>query len=408
MSDASDSDISEAESQLQAAKEQLERVNEQKRQLLEQLQQAQQFQELEKLKEQIAESDLFDDLREELKNMAEAKEQQKKGEIKDELDAMTDDGFMDDERRNQLEQELEQRTAAELDQIREAIERENRLYHEYDSIREEVRPLVEEWFRFFAERLPRHEEVEQDEDSLTRQGSFNRRSIMRPRNLLFGTVKNPRQIKPSVHPRFLASVLVDVSGSMEGQKLRDARKLLVFYSELFSRISEAFGYIRFSVDIFSDGVTSIKDFEQEYDSPQRYDFGDGAPSTVKVRLMERLRTQGGTNMLAGIQRAAAGLNRQRERYPDYASAMYFIGDGGDTCGNAQNIREFLKRNDAERGFGEHLHSAILLGDESQRRELADIFGDDHTNVAPNFDELIEQSMGKFADDIEAYLRDKTT
>ena len=189
--------------------------------------------------------------------------------------------------------------------------------------------------------------------------------------------------------------------------MQNARKLLVFYSELFSRISEAFGYIRFSTDIFSDGVTQIKGFGQDYDSPQRYDFGDGTPSTVKLRLMQRLTTQGGTNMLDGIQKSANDLNKEVAQYPDYASAFYFVGDGGDTRGNAANIRRFLSVNDSEHGFGEHMYSAILLGNEAQRQELAAIFGDEHTNVAPNFDLLIERSMEKFDDDLEEYLRTKT-
>lgn len=185
-----------------------------------------------------------------------------------------------------------------------------------------------------------------------------------------------------------------------------ARKLLVFYSELFSRISTAFGYIRFSIDTFSDSVTEIKGFTQDYDSPQRYDFEDGTRSTVKVRLMQRLATQGGTNMLDGIKKAASELNKQVEEYPDYASAFYFVGDGGDTYGNAANIRRFLQINESERGFGEHMYSAILLGNEAQRQELVNIFGDEHTNVAPDFDELIEKSMDKFDEDLEEYLKTK--
>ena len=230
---------------------------------------------------------------------------------------------------------------------------------------------------------------------------------MRTRNLLFGMVKNPREIKPSIKPRFMSSILVDVSGSMQGEKLKSARKLLVFYSELFSRISQAFGYIRFSIDIFSDSVTEIKGFEQNYDSPQRYNFVDGTRSTIKVRLMQRLMTQGGTNMLDGIKKAARDLNEASVEYPDYASAFYFVGDGGDTNGNAANITNFLQTNELERGFGEHMYSAILLGDDSQRQELANIFGDDHTNVAPDLDSLIEKSMEKFEDDLEEYLKTKT-
>jgi len=112
-------------------------------------------------------------------------------------------------------------------------------------------------------------------------------------------------------------------------------------------------------------------------------------------------------MLDGIKKAAAELNKQVEEYPDFASAFYFVGDGGDTNGNAANITRFLQINESERGFGEHMYSAILLGGESQRQELAVIFGDEHTNVAPDFDELIEKSMDKFDEDLEEYLKTKT-
>jgi hypothetical protein len=112
-------------------------------------------------------------------------------------------------------------------------------------------------------------------------------------------------------------------------------------------------------------------------------------------------------MLPAIQKAAGDLNKETFEYPDYASAFYFIGDGQDTSGNSQKVKEFLQLTESERGFGEHMLSAIMLGDEPQRKELAAIFGDEHTTVAPNFDDLIEQSMYKFDEDIEAYLADKT-
>ena len=123
--------------------------------------------------------------------------------------------------------------------------------------------------------------------------------------------------------------------------------------------------------------------------------------------MQQLNTQGGTNMLDGIKKAAGELNKEVDEYPDYASAFYFVGDGGDTCGNAANIKRFLQINEVERGFGEHMYSAILLGNDFQRRELVEIFGDEHTNVALDFDELIEKSMDKFDEDLEEYLKTKT-
>lgn len=407
MSDASDSEMQKSESQLQQAKEHMEKMEQQKQQLDDKVQNAEKFKELSELQKEVDQSELFDDLKKELQDKLDAKEDQMKDKIKDELDKMVEDGFMDEKKRDEIIKELEQKELEGLDRVQKEVEQENRVYNEYEDIREEVAPLVDKWFQYFAERLPRQEEVGFDQDSLTRQGAFDRRAVMKTRNLLFGTVKNPREIHPSIKPRFMASVLVDVSGSMAGEKLQSARKLLIFYSELFSRISQEFGYIKFSINIFSDSVTEIKGFKQDYDSPQRYDFEDGTQSTVKVRLMQRLATQGGTNMLDGIKKAASELNEQIEEYPDYASAFYFVGDGGDTHGNAANITRFLKINESERGFGEHMYSAILLGNESQRQELAKIFGDEHTNVAPDFDELIEKSMDKFDEDIEGYLRNKT-
>ncbi len=407
MKDASDGEMSQAESALEQAKQQMKRAVEQQKQLEAQLAKAEKFQDLADMEKKIAESELLEEMKQEMQEKLEAKEDVMKEAMKDSLDQMVEDGFLDEQQREKIIKDLEEKALAELDGMQSKIEHENQLYNEYQDIREEVMPLVDQWFKYFAERLPRQTEIEFDEDSLTRQGAFNRRAVMRARNLLFGLVKNPRKINPSIKPRFMASALVDVSGSMGGEKLKNARKLLVFYAELFSRIGEAFGYIRFSVNIFSDSVTEIKGFEHEYDSPRRYTFNDGSSSTVKVRLMERLQTQGDTNMLEGIQKAAADLNKEVEEYPDYASALYFMGDGGDTCGNAENIRRFLQANDAEHGFGEHIYSAILLGNEAQRRELSDIFGDAHTTVAPDFDSLIEQSMDSFDEDIGNYLQDKT-
>lgn len=407
MTEASDQKMQQSQSQIQQVKEQMGLWEKQKQEMEKKIQETDKFQELSELEKQLEESDLPDELQKEIEEKIEAKEELMKDKIKDELDQMVEDGFLDEEKRDQILEELKKKELELLDHLQKKIEIENHLYNQYEEIKEDIIPLVDKRFRYFAERLPRQDEINLDEDSLTRRGTLNRRAVMKPRNLVFGLVKNPREIKPSVKPRFMASVLIDVSGSMDGEKLNNARKLLVFYAELFSRISEAFGYIRFSIDIFSDSVTEIKGFEQDYDSPQRYDFTDGSQATIKYRLIQQLTTQGGTNMLEGIKKAANELNKQTEEYPDYASAFYFVGDGGDTCGNTANIKEFLKINDKEHGFGEHMYSAILLGNESQRRELADIFGEEHTNVAPNFDDLIEQSMDKFDEDITDYLKNKT-
>lgn len=407
MGEASDQDMSQGQSDLSKAQDFSQQAEQQKKDLDQQIQDTQSFKDLQKLQNEAQTADLFDDMQQEIQDKLDAKEEQMKNELKDNLDQMEQDGFLDEKRREELEKQLDEKSFDQLDRIRQEIERESNLFNQYQDIKEDVTPYVDQWFDYFVERLPRQEEVELDEDSLTRQGAFNRHSVMRPRNLLFGTVKNPRIIKPSIKPKFLASIMVDVSGSMEGEKLQMARKQLVFYNELFSRISDEFGFIRYANNLFSDTIVPIKTYDQDYESPTRYSWPDGKSSTVKVRLMESVRTVGGTNMLPAIQQAAAELNRETFEYPDYASAFYFIGDGQDTSGNSTTVREFLKLTEAESGFGQHMISAIMLGGETQRQELAAIFGDEHTTVAPDFEALIEQSMYKFDDDIEAYLADKT-
>ncbi|MEI6477401.1 MAG: transglutaminase domain-containing protein [bacterium] len=406
MGQVSDQEMEEAQSQLEQAQNELQKMDDRKAELNQKIQDAKDFNDLKELHDKMEKEDLLDDMKEDLVKRLEAKQEQMKDNIKEQLDEMVEDGFMDEDKRKQLEEALDEGALEKLDQMKQQLERESGLYNEYDAIRQEVQPLVDEWLGYFLERLPRQDEIEVDEDALARRGTFNRRSAMRARNLLFGTVRNPHIINPVVKPLFLAKMMVDVSGSMQGEKLRSARKTLVFLSELFSAIKEQFGYIKFSIDIFSDNLTTIKGFDQDYDRNERYDFKDGSTSTVKVRLMERLASKGGTNMLAAITAAADDLTEQASDNPEFASAFYFMGDGGDTCGNGAKVREFMQTKQRG-GFGEHMHSAILLGDESQRRTLSDIFGEDHTAVAPNFDALIETFMGQFDDDISQYLSDKT-
>ena len=123
--------------------------------------------------------------------------------------------------------------------------------------------------------------------------------------------------------------------------------------------------------------------------------------------MKEVGSYGGTDMLKAIKEAAEELNEEAYNYPGYVSAMQFIGDGGDGCGNKDNIGRFMVNNDEETGFGEHMHSAVFMGDEAQRKVLAEIFGDDETTVAEDFEDLIEGSMHTFAENIEEYVRNKT-
>jgi len=402
----SDDDFSQAQQQLEQMTEQLEKMQERKQELNQELEQAKSFKELEDLKEKLKKEDLLSEMEEDLEERIQDKKEALKDDLREKVEQMADDGFLDEKKRDEMLKQLEQEDIQQLERMRQELERNANLFNAYERIREEVMPLVDEWYQYFLERLPQDSEIDVDTDSLTRRGTLDRRSTQRPRNLIFGTIRNPRVIRSVTKPLFLAEIVLDVSGSMRGEKLMSAQKLLVFFSELFSRIAQDHGYLRFAINLFSDGITQIKTFDQHYDSPERYKYTDGSNQTVKLRLMEKVAVQGGTQMLEAVQQAAKDLDRETEDYPDYASAMYFLGDGADSSGRTPQISKFMQTKDAQKGFGEHMYSAVFLGNESQRSQLSQSFGEDHTVVASNFDELVEQSMLRFDEDISLYLEDK--
>lgn len=405
--EASDSEMEESSQEMSEAQETLDEMEQKKSDLKKEMKEMKDFKDMKKMEEKIKEADLLDDMKEELENELEAREEGKIEELQEKLDELADDGFIDEERKKEMEKILEEGDLNKLDKLMKQIENEARLHDEYEAIKEEIMPLVDKWFKYFAEKLPRVDEPDFDEDSLTRSGAFDRHSVFKPRNLIFGTIRNPRVIRPTIKPKFIAKITVDVSGSMGGPKLESARKMLIFYNELFARIGEEFGYIKSSIDIFSDTVSQIKGFTQDYDSPTRYKFSDGNESTIKYRLMTKVQTAGGTNMLDAVKSAAADLNEEKYQFPDYVSAFYLMGDGDDTCGNTERIKQFLEMSDETTGFGHHMKSATLLGGTSEKEALAKIFGDENTTVAGNFEELVDQSMDKFDFDIENYTRNLT-
>ncbi len=407
MPEASDLEMQQAQSDLEQAKEKAESMQQRQEEMKEQINKAQNFEEVEKAKEAVEkDEELSKDMKEDLNEQVKAKEEAMKKDMEEKIEKITDDGFMDEKKGEELLEQLKKKEGRDLDQLKKKLVEESTLADQYEKIKEDVEPLVEKWAEYFAQHLPKKDNIELDEDALTRQGRLNQRSLNKYRNLALFLVKNPRVMRSSVEPKFIASILLDVSGSMQGKKLTDAVKLLVFYCELFTQISKMFGYIRFSISIFSDVIRQIKAFDQDYDSADRYDFLDGMIATVKYRLMKSVNASGGTNMLDALKKTSEDLSKEKDNGDDFVSAFYFIGDGGDTCGHQDQIRKFLTVTD-EQGFGDHMKSAIFSGDESQKAVLANIFGEENTRAAEEPEDLIEESMIKFGEDIEGYLEGKT-
>lgn len=400
----SEQDWNEMQRQMEEMQQEHQEMSQKAAELQEKLRQTESLKDLKSLEKELEEAELYDEVKDQLEEALEAKKDQAKKELKEEIEKMMQDGFITEEEAERLLQELEADDMDTYMKIEQQLEHESALYNEYEEIRQEVMPLVNKWFEFFAERLPKIEEIDYDEDARTRRGRFDRRSISRPRNLLFGQTQNPPVISRSTVPRFMASLVIDISGSMSS-RMRDARKLLIFFSELFDKISEEFGYIKFSISAFDTAVELIKDFNYEYGAPTRYDFG-GSEKTVKVRLMEMTMARGGTDMGKAVWDANKRLNDEKLDHPDYLSALYTISDG-ETSGElaGASLSQFLAGQKEFWGewWGEHMKCGFMLGPESQKSVLSQYFGEDDSESVPQIEELIEKVMTRFDEDVQNFI-----
>lgn len=372
------------------------------------IQEAKKVKDLKEAQKKLESEDLYDQDKKDLEDLLEAQEKKKQQELKDRIRDMEKDGFLDEDKAKEMMDKINKDDTSldDLAKVEEQLGRESTLYEEYAAIRTEVMPLVKKYLAYFMKRLPKIDEADFDEDMLSRSGLTAQAYEIQPINLIVGKTQHPINESLSTQPKFIASLVLDISGSMK-DRMRDARKLLIFWSELFSEISKQFGYIRFSISVFDTKTEVVKDFGHQYDSRQRYKFDD-ASKTVKLRLMEMTMARGGTDMGGAVWQANHSLNAELRRLQDrYMSSVQVFSDG-DTGGQLQgeHLRAFIAGQQAAFGeyWGKHLKSAYFLGPESQKAILAQYFGDENSEAVPDMDELIGRSMKRFDRDSRFFCK----
>ncbi|MBP6085202.1 hypothetical protein KA517_03115 [Candidatus Gracilibacteria bacterium] len=418
MEDAiSDAEMQSAKQNMDKVQKAMEQAEKRKKQLEQQINQAQSFQDLNnKQQEQAADPQLFDEMHDELQKKLDQKKEAMKDALQKQLDSLAEQGFIEDKDREQLQKEIDQEgNARKLDKLAERVKLESSLEMAYEKIVEDLTPLVDEWYQKFLEILPKQKEPDFDFDTVARSSHLDRHAITRPRAITTGLYRNPREYEENLIPKFIASILVDVSGSMNqprgrlGQpKILIALMTLVFYAELFSKIAKEHDYLRFAISVFDDTLRVIKGYEQKYDENIFYDYDQGANAvrtTVKARIMKAVQAGTGTNMLDALVETAQRLTDVVQGDREYASALYLIGDGGDSYGNERLIKKLVSP-DYRDESGEHMYAALVLGNEDERRILAAMFGDQRTAVADDFESMITIAMQQFQEDIVGYLEAK--
>jgi hypothetical protein len=396
--EATDRERQQGEQDFQQAQQAIDDANAQQeamnQELDELLQDKKSFQSVDDIRREIEENpDLFDPMKEALQERLQAIEDEMKKDVRNKIEQMAKDGFINGQRRQQLLDQLNRATTDVMDSMKYRVNNESPEFNEYQQLKESVEEEVDKWYKFLVRILPKDDEIVRDEDILGSSGKMNRKALGNVRRVTTGKVMNPRTIRETSDPRFLAGFMLDISGSMEGNKIENAKKLGIFYNELFGRLSRDHTYIRTAQYAFSEDVHALKRFDEEWD-PQR------EPSKLKLRFMQQMKAEGWTYMLPALQITREDIAEERRKFPHFASALTLVGDGGDTQGNTNTIRDFLSE-----GFvGTLPPSAVMMGGEAEKRILSEMFGEENTAVTPDFSQVIEVSMEQFQQKLVTYLR----
>ena len=98
---------------------------------------------------------------------------------------------------------------------------------------------------------------------------------------------------------------------MAGEKLEHAKRLGIFYNELFSKLSKDHEYIRMSMYSFADDIQPLVRFGEEWDPEKE------GPSKVKLRFIKDMDIRGGTNMLPALQIARDDIAEEKKKIPAF-------------------------------------------------------------------------------------------
>ncbi len=180
----------------------------------------------------------------------------------------------------------------------------------------------------------------------------------------------------SPQPRMYIELLIDNSGSMAGEKMRETVRSAIFWG----RVLKAFE-IPFAIKLFGTDVITVKDFDQEFDDPRQ---------RIKPRLIQQATaSMGGTDIGAPLMKAHEEMVEERRRYKNSLGAIFVLSDSGanqgltgsSLKGKVDEIREHFV-----------VSNFILTTSSGEISEAKSIFGDEHVVAPANFNELCPETI----------------
>lgn len=238
------------------------------------------------------------------------------------------------------------------------------MFDELKEMERAVRPGVERFVNESEKFIPKKEIAEAGDHRVRSGTELDNESLGDFGARVQGYVFKNMEIVEQGDPRIVAIIVCDRSGSMEGEKMRESKKTALFYALALKELSIRCGRpIDYGIIFFDDKVSIAKDPEDDFNSPNRKTWPDGAISTVRKRFIVEANKSGSTDMGAAIVLANRILNRYKKLHPQYMSLLTVIGDA-ETFGalSGEKLTRFIRGIEAYRGekMGRHLMTGIFL------------------------------------------------
>lgn len=271
----------------------------------------------------------------------------------------------------ELKQEI-----AKRDRARNGFsETEQQHFRRFRELESAMQGYVTTFIRNLEGYLPRKDEHSYDGEHYSGR-RLNTRAL--PSRVPIGDLRiyQRRRLDPTGDPRLFVTLLIDNSGSMEGQKMEESLKTAVFWSRVLKEFQ-----VPFSIKFFGSKVVPIKEFEQDYDHPGH---------RIKPHLVIKADASGGhTDMGAPLSQTKSELTRAKRRYHECKGAVFVISDSG---ANAGLVGEGLRKLIAELQE-DHIVMNFLLGGQAGEIEAAkQLFGTANVVAPKRFGDLPREAF----------------
>lgn len=290
--------------------------------------------------------------------------------------------------RQERERQLQEAMIRQLEQARrEKLEMEKAGFDEnerdkfllYQSLEDAMYSYVRNFKQAIEKVIPRRREPVY-EGGYFSGPKFDKRDLVR--KVPLGDQQfHMRQVeRPTGEPRLFIGLLVDNSGSMQGKKMEQARKTMIF----FAKVCKDMG-IPFMGAAFGDDAEVVKTFRQDFDNPAE---------KIKPKIIDATEANGGsTNLHAGMEVTIEAMNEQRRRLRDSHGLIFVITDGGANAGlTGDALKNYIEENRGRltfKGFGlsssDHERASI-------QTYLNYYFGESNCAYPQGFDDLPDEAF----------------